>query len=247
VSTRGAEGAGLTRGERVAIFVRSLLLQSAWNTRDMQNVGFCFSMMPVAGRLEGDRTALAGFLGRHLAFFNTNPALSTFAISQAAEAEVTGRPQDALEIKRTLSGPLGMAGDALLWGTLRPLAAMLAVAAFLMGVRWAPVLLVVFYALPQLILRASGAAARGAHGEGARPVFGPGLRRLTTCARAALSFLAGAVVALSLGSEALAPQTLAIAGCYFALAFLALRARVPATLIGLAGVAGGVALMYTRF
>ncbi len=74
---------------------------------------------------------------RHLGFFNTNPVLASYVLGAAAAAELRDRtragPAEARELKRALSGPLGMAGDALFWAALRPLAGFLGVLAALAG------------------------------------------------------------------------------------------------------------------
>jgi len=239
--------AGLTPAERFSIFVRSFLLQSAWNTRDMQNVGFCFAMLPISRRFGGDKERTRDYLKRHLALFNTNPAMSTYALAAAAEAETRGKPGEAIEIKRGLSGPLGMAGDALLWGAARPLAGLLGVIAVLAGKNWAPILLLVTYNVFHLFLRSRGAGVGGERGAGARMASASGFRSVTTALRAVLSFAAGVAAALALRSEGFSAEALAVAGAFFVLTVIALRARVPVTAIGLAGVAGSFALMYTRF
>ena len=41
----------LGRGDRAAIIGGSFLLQSVWNLRTMQSVGFCFALLPVLGGL----------------------------------------------------------------------------------------------------------------------------------------------------------------------------------------------------
>lgn len=238
----------LTSGERGSIFLRSFLLQSVWNPRGMQSVGFCFAMLPAGRRVARSKEELRAFLQRHLAFFNTNPALSTYALSAAASAELAGDPDGASEVKKALMGPLGMAGDALLWGAARPLASVAAVAALLLGVRWAPLLLIAVYNVPHLAFRARGAVAgaRGGH-RGAMEVLSGRFRALVSTLRGLACFGAGMVAALALRSGAqVAPQSVAVAGAFFVLSLVALKVRVPVTAIGLAGVAGGVAIMLTR-
>ena len=213
----------------------------------MQNVGFCFAMLPMLRRFGDDRDRTRDYLKRHLSLFNTNPAMSTYALAAAADAETRGRPEEAVELKRGLSGPLGMAGDALLWGAARPMAGLLGVIAVLAGKSWAPILLLVTYNVFHLFLRARGAAVGEERGAGAGMASAHGFRSVTTGVRAVLSFGAGLAAALALKSEGFSPEALAVAGAFFALTLVALRARVPVTAIGLAGVAGSLALMYTRF
>lgn len=244
----GRGGGTIAAGERASIFLRSFLIQSTWNPRGMQNVGFCFAMLPVARGLERGSARLASFMTRHLSFFNTNPALSTYALSAAAAAEAVDDPEGAEELKRVMMGPLGMAGDALLWGAARPLAGFAAVVAVLLGVRWAPLVLLAVYNVPHLAFRARGVIAGSEKGHrGALEVLGPRFRGLVSGIRGLLSFAAGMAAALALRTgSTVTPQAVAVAAGFFALTLVAIRVKVPITAIGLAGVAGGIVIMLTR-
>ncbi len=159
----------LTRAERAGVLWRSLFLQAAWNPRGMQNVGFCFAMLPVLRRRGADKEARRAFLKRHLGFFNTNPTLASYVLGAAAAAEAAGADETvAGRLKKGLSSPLGMAGDALLWGALRPLAATVAVLLALRGFAWAPLALVGVYGVPHLVLKARGIGVGAAAGPAGR-------------------------------------------------------------------------------
>jgi mannose/fructose/N-acetylgalactosamine-specific phosphotransferase system component IID len=217
----------------------------------MQNVGFCFAMLPALKRsgLSGD--AAKRFLKRHLAFFNTNPATASYVLGAAAAAEVAepdGAGGSVEEMKKALLGPLGMAGDALLWGTVRPLAGIMGAGLALTGRPWAPLVLLAIYNVPHLALRARGIAAGAAHGpSAAREVLGPRMKDVVRGFRWTCAFTAGFVVAL-----AVAPTgrfewwRLAIAGASFALAFAAAKLRIPATVVAAAAALGALALMLAR-
>ena len=95
--------------------------------------------------------AAKAFLTRHLEFFNTNPTMATYVIGAVAAGELDAEEvggETVADVKRSLSGPLGMAGDALLWGSLRPLAGLSGVAVALLGHAWAAVALLVLYNVP---------------------------------------------------------------------------------------------------
>ena len=234
----------LRRGERTALFLRSFLIQSVWNPRGMQNVGFCFAMLPLVKRLRGDRGAVRGYLERHLQHFNTNPTLSCYALGAAAAAEASGDPAGAVDAKRALAGPLGMAGDALMWWSLRPLAALVGVVVALAGHTWAALVLLGVYNVPHIVLRARGIAAGAFRGPaGAREVLGPGLRRAVTVIRGSCAFAAGLVLALAVRGGAADVGRLTAALVFFGLAMIALRLRVPLTLIGVGGAIGGMAML----
>jgi len=241
----------LTAGDRWGIFWRSFLLQSVWNTRGMQNVGFCFAMLPALRRsgLTGD--AAKRFLKRHLEFFNTNPAMASYVLGAAAAAEVAepdGAGESVAEMKKGLLGPLGMAGDALLWGAVRPLAGIVGAGIALTGRTWAPLALLAIYNVPHLAVRARGLSAGVSHGRSAaREVLGPRMRDVVRGIRWACAFAAGFVVALAVApSGRFEGWRLAIVGASFALAFAAARLRIPATVVGAAAAAGALALMLAR-
>jgi PTS system mannose-specific IID component len=246
----GIEG-GLRLGRRTAaaLVLRSFFLQAAWNTRGMQNVGFAFAMQPILALRGGGPDARRAFLKRQLAFFNTNPALSTYAIGAAASAEAAGEPEEGLDVKRSLAGPLGMAGDSLFWSALRPLATLVGVVLAIAGLPWAAIALVVIYNAPHLFFRARGVAAGAARGAAAASeVVGPVFRRAVALARAAAAFVAGLALALAAadgGRIDLARGV--VAATLFALAYLAAKLRIPATVVGLAAAAGGVALVVNGF
>jgi PTS system mannose-specific IID component len=211
----------------------------------MQNVGFCFSMLPLLTSEKGAREERRAFLARHLAFFNTNPVLASYAIGAAARAELAGEPEEAVDIKRGVGGPLGMAGDSLFWGSLRPLAALIGVSLAAVTRSWAPLALLAVYNVPHLYFRVRGIVAGGSRGAAAASeVTGPGFRRAVALVRAAGAFTAGFVLALAAAGDGhIDPKRGATAAALFALALVAARLRIPATVIGLAAAAGAVALM----
>ena len=237
------------------LLVRSFLLQAVWNPRGMQNVGFLFVVEPLAQGMDVEERK--EFLARHMRFFNTNPVLASYIIGAVARAELEGRGvEDADEIKKALSGVLGMAGDALMWGGLRPAAGLIAAAAALYGLQtgawgvWvAPAVLLILYNIPQLLLRMRGIARGMAEGpEAAKELLGKGFRRAVIAARCAAGFAAGLVLALVVPVTGHAGLPVAIVmGAFLLLGALAARLRVPSTAVAVAGVAGGIILMVSGF
>lgn len=242
VARSGEVGAGL----RTAILARSLLLQSVWNPKVMQGVGFCFSMLPVMKRMRLDRDGREAFLKRHLAFFNTNPAASCYVLGATAHAELAGEdPSSISDAKRALGGPLGMAGDALLWGGVRPLAGLLGVLLALRGAVWALLALLVLYNAAHFVLRVRGISAGARLGTaGARELLGPGYRKCVALVRGAAAFAAGLILASAFrGSLNASAVPSIVIGVMFVGAFAAARARVPVTTVGFVGALAGVLLM----
>ena len=247
---KGTDGAGagpVSGRERAGMFWRSLFLQAAWNPRGMQNVGFCFALMPLLRRCGDSADARRAFLKRHLAFFNTNPTLASYAIGAAAECEVGDEDEAKIAaVKKGLSSLLGMSGDALMWWALRPLAGVVAVLLALEGSPWAPVVLVALYGVPHLVLKGRGISVGVRRREiGAGEAVGRRFRRVVRSARAAAAFCAGLVLARAATAESGSPEAwrIVVLFGFLGLAYVAHRVRVPATVMGLGGAAGGVVLL----
>jgi len=237
----------LSTASRLAVFARSFLLQSVWNPRGMQNVGFCFALMPVAPP-ESERAERAAFLERHLKFFNTNPTLASYVLGATAAAERAGRgAAEADDLKRALAGPLGMAGDGLFWGALRPFAALVGVLGVLAFPLYAAAAMLAIYNVPHVVLRWRG-IVRGAElgGAAARDMLGPGFRELVSLLRAAAAVIGGLIVGWAIaGAGGGAEWRAVVVGVYFTLGVAAARLSVPPTVIGIAGAIGGLVLMAT--
>lgn len=116
----------LTRGDRLKVWGRVWLLQSSWNFERMQNVGWCFSMLPVMRKLYKTKEDQIAFMKRHLEFFNTHPYLAAPVLGvelSLEESKANGAPIDDAAIQGTkigMMGPLAGVGDPIFWGTLRP-------------------------------------------------------------------------------------------------------------------------------
>ncbi len=239
-------GGALTRGERAGMLWRSFFLQSVWNQRGMQNVGFCFAMLPLLHRCGEDKDERSAFLQRHLRFFNTNPTLASYVLGAAAAQEAAGEDAaSVISVKKGLASPLGMAGDALLWGALRPFAGAVAVLLALGGIVWAPLVLLVIYNVPHLVLKTRGIGVGAAAGPtGAAELLGPGLRAAVRWTRALAAFAVGLILARVVAAGgAVEPWKVLAVILFFALAYAAARARVPGTLVAFGGAVGGVVLL----
>ncbi len=228
---------------RLSLLARSFLLQAVWNPRGMQNVGFCFALMPLARSLSV--LEKQKFMIRHLGFFNTNATMASYVIGAVARLEAEGRGMlESDDIKLTMGGSLGMAGDSLMWGAVRPaasLAAALIAISVLHDGAWsiwlAPVSLLAIYNVPHLYLRARGIWAGSRLGPAAaREVIGPGFKRVVTVARAFAAFGAGVVLAQAvIRGRGMDPVPLVGALLLLVLASFAARLRLSPSVVGLAG------------
>jgi PTS system mannose-specific IID component len=133
----------LTKADRKKVWWRTQFLQGNWNYERMQNLGWCYAMIPAMKKLYKDPEDQKAFLKRHLEFFNTHPyvAAPIFGVELALEEEkANGAEIDDAAIqgvKIGMMGPLAGVGDPVFWGTLRPVlgafAASLALAGNFMG------------------------------------------------------------------------------------------------------------------
>lgn len=129
----------MTFAEKMALFLRSFLLQSAFGPERCQALGFAWALDPWLSKLwSGD--ALTEARRRHLACFNTNPYAVGFVLGMTCrmEQEAAAAPAAqraalltrATTLKTAASTGLAGAADSFFWGALRQA---LAFAALLTG------------------------------------------------------------------------------------------------------------------
>jgi mannose/fructose/N-acetylgalactosamine-specific phosphotransferase system component IID len=140
------------------VFWRSLLLQASWSFDLMQTLGFAFAIEPVLRKFYPVRTEYHARLKEHMEYFNTQPYFATFilgAVMRQEEDRANGKDpvRDISGLKTALMAPLGALGDSFFWGALNPFAAIIAVAALMMGLWWAPILYLVLFNIWHVSLR----------------------------------------------------------------------------------------------
>ena len=136
MTARSAPPPNLPLGTRIAIFLRLLAVQSAWNYETLvgNGIGFCVepALRRLPGGLHGD--AYRSALARESQYFNAHPYLTSVAVGALARAELDGEAPERIERFRTaLCGPLGALGDRLVWATFLPLCSFTALAVFGLG------------------------------------------------------------------------------------------------------------------
>lgn len=139
---------------------RSVLQQGSWNFERMQNLGFCYQVLPALRALYGKEPP-AAVLERHVAYFNTHPYMASWVAGTSLHLEerrLAGEslPTDADGFRNMVMAPYAAMGDALFWGAIRPLAAVVALLLAIQGWWWAPLVLLVLYNLPHLACRLGG-------------------------------------------------------------------------------------------
>ena len=141
---------------RCRMFLRSFLLQASWNFEQMQGLGALFVLSPLLRDLyQGEELQQA--CARHLSYFNTHPFVAPLILSGMAQLEVNGAEKGEVdEFRQLLMAPCAAMGDAFFWGGVRPFAAVLAMFFAIHGSLLAPVVLLVIFNVPHLLVRVVG-------------------------------------------------------------------------------------------
>ncbi len=151
--------AKLTKGDLRSLFFRSFALEANFNFETWQNTGFAFSMIPVLKKLYTTKESMSRALKRHLQFFNTAPHGATLIIGiAAAMEEKNSQSRDFDEesinaVKLGLMGPLAGVFDSLFWGTIKVIAAGVGTSLALKGSVLGPILFILIFNVPHLLLR----------------------------------------------------------------------------------------------
>jgi len=147
------------KGDLTEMFLRSLFIQSSWNFRRMQNVGFAYSLIPLARRYRDNKERISGVLTRHIQSFNSHPYLTGAIIGSAARLEESsedGNCPEALRLKETLMAPYAAIGDPFFWGGLKPLSSVAGVILALEGLLVAPLFFLLVYNSIHIWIRLRG-------------------------------------------------------------------------------------------
>jgi PTS system mannose-specific IID component len=149
----------LSSGEVRSLFFRSLALEANFNFETCQNTGFAYSLIPILKKIYKKKETMALALKRHLQFFNTSPYRSTLILGiAAAMEEQNSRSKDfdadsINAVKLGLMGPLAGIFDSLFWGTFKVIAAGVGTSLALKGNIAGPILFILIFNVPHLLLR----------------------------------------------------------------------------------------------
>jgi fructoselysine and glucoselysine-specific PTS system IID component len=150
---------GLSRKTIRSLFFRSMALEANFNFETWQNSGFAFAIIPVLKKLYTTKQSMAAALKRHLQFFNTSPYGSTLIIGIVAAMEEQNKrsadfdAESINSVKLGLMGPLAGVFDSLFWGTLKVIAAGVGVSLAIKGNILGPLLFLLIFNVPHLVLR----------------------------------------------------------------------------------------------
>ncbi len=152
----------VTRKELRSVFWRSFTTSHSWNYERQQHIAFCYSMIPVINKLYKNKQDRIEAYKRHLEFYNSQTTLHPFiaSITTAMEEENANNPnfdsKSISSMKVALMGPLAGIGDSLIGGTLRIIATGIASGLCATGNIMGPILFLLIYNIPSLILRYLG-------------------------------------------------------------------------------------------
>lgn len=144
----------------VQIFLRSFLLQASWNFEKLQNLGFYFMILPGLRTIYGDNIP-EEVRHRNVDYFNTHPYFAPLVAGTTLRLESRNCAGEETAVdpetyKKMVMAPFAAMGDALFWGGVRPLAALVGLLIASQGSLWAPVVFLIIYNLPHLFFRGSG-------------------------------------------------------------------------------------------
>ena len=133
-------------------FWRTFPLQACFCFERMQNVGFAYMMIPALKKLYKNKKDISDALKRHLAIFNTTPAVVSFI----AGAAIAMQEKFKKAVKAALMGPLAGIGDSFFWGTFRIIGAGIGTSLAAKGSILGAILFLLIYNVPHLIVRYFG-------------------------------------------------------------------------------------------
>lgn len=150
----------ITRKDLMKTFLRSLPLEWSFNYIKQQNLGFMYGILPIIDKLYDNKEDRIEAYERHLEFFNITPYLCTIpmGITLALE-EVRAEDKSKMDsnvinnLKIAMMGPLSGIGDSFFWGTLRVIATAIAIPLAKEGNILGPILFLLAFNIPALLIR----------------------------------------------------------------------------------------------
>jgi fructoselysine and glucoselysine-specific PTS system IID component len=125
----------------------------------MQNLAFAYMMIPIIKAVCKTKEEIASALSRHLEFFSTTPHICTLLLGIMGAMEEANQDDEGFDessinaVKASLMGPMAGVGDSLIWGTLRVVAAGIAISFSMNGSILGPVLFFLIINIPCFALR----------------------------------------------------------------------------------------------
>lgn len=162
MTTNSNDEKKLTKKELKQIYIRSCQLDISWDYERQQHIAYGYAMTPVVRKLypgEENKEKRIAALQRGLEFMAITPQLSTLlmGINAAMEEENANNPDfdgnSINAVKTSLMGPLAGIGDSLIPGTLRIIAAGIAISFAANGSILGPLLYLLIFNIPAFTIR----------------------------------------------------------------------------------------------
>lgn len=152
----------LSNKEVNQLFLRSLSIEGSFNYERMMSLGYSYAMYPIINRVYVNKQDKIDGVQRHLEFFNCTAAMSPFIMGVTAAMEEENSNDESFDtgsinaMKAGLMGPLSGIGDAIFWGSLRIISAGIGISLALEGNVLGPILFLLVYNLPNILVRYFG-------------------------------------------------------------------------------------------
>ena len=163
----------ITKKDLIGVFFRSFTIEWSWNYIKQQNLGYAYAMIPILNKVYKKKEDRIDAYQRHLEFFNITPWLSTIplgitiAMEEARAKDTAHIDASAISnIKVALMGPISGIGDSMFWGTLRVIATGLSIGFAKQGNILGPILFLLAFNIPALLIRWFGLVYSFRLGEG---------------------------------------------------------------------------------
>lgn len=156
-----AEDISVTKKDLRTIFWRSFCHEASYNAERQQALGFAFTLTKLLKKLyKDDKDAYVEACKRHTEFFNLTVQITNFVVGivtaleekNAKSGEKNMGPAISA-VKSALMGPLAPIGDTFFWGCFRIVAASVGATLALKGNLLGPILFVLMFNIPHLLVR----------------------------------------------------------------------------------------------
>lgn len=152
----------IAKQDLMKVFWRTQLFQVSWNYERLQNLSYCYCIMPVLKKLYRTNEELCAAAMVHMEYYNSHPFFSSVILGANAameEVKVNDKELDnesIAHIKIALMGPLAGIGDPVFWGTIRPVAAAIGAGIASSGNILGPILFFLIINTVRLLMRYFG-------------------------------------------------------------------------------------------
>lgn len=152
----------IARQDLLKVFWRTQLFQLSWNYERLQNLCYCYCIMPILKKLYRTNEELSAAAMVHLEYYNSHPFCSSAILGAniaMEEAKVNDEELDnenIAQIKIALMGPLAGIGDPVFWGTIRPVVAAIGAGIASNGNVFGPILFFILINAVRLFIRYYG-------------------------------------------------------------------------------------------